>query len=444
MSSIQPPRNILCVVVDRLQAGMVGAYGNTWIQTPGFDRLAAEGFLCERAVIDSPRLQSLYRSYWQGLHAMAPAGVSANETSSWSAALPQRLNEAGVATSLVTDEPWLVEHLTAAGFVERELVATESVSNPAGDIEETQLARLFAVASARLAQLPQPFCLWLHAGSIGRLWDAPLELRNRYADEDDPPPSESVEVPCRWLPVNFDPDELLTIVQAYAAQVALLDVCLAGLLDALAESSAAPNTLVAVLSARGFPLGEHGRLGPADEALYSETTQIPWLLRLPDGLGACERTQALVQPADLQATLAEWCGLETGTGLPLHPAQGRSLLPLLTGANDGAAYPRDRACISAGPNEQAIITPAWFLRAHRSDGTADATGQDRSGPDQSGTQIELYAKPEDRFEVNEVSNRAVDVVSDLVAALAQFEQACQSAEAIELAPLSPALAVGID
>ena len=233
-------------------------------------------------VIDSPRLELLYRSYWQGLHAMAPAGVSANETSSWSVALPQRLNRAGVATSLVTDERWLAEHPAAAGFVQRELVETESVTNPAENIETTQLARLFAVASAGLAQLPQPFCLWVHAGSMGRLWDAPLELRNRYADEGDPPPSESVEVPCRPLPENFDPDELLTIVQAYAAQASLLDACLAGLLDALAESSAAPNTLVAVLSAQGISTGRArpASARPLMRPSIARTTQLPWLLRL--------------------------------------------------------------------------------------------------------------------------------------------------------------------
>src|SRR5258708_6495236 len=29
-----PSKNILCIVIDRLHVGFVGAYGNTWISTP--------------------------------------------------------------------------------------------------------------------------------------------------------------------------------------------------------------------------------------------------------------------------------------------------------------------------------------------------------------------------------------------------------------------------
>jgi arylsulfatase A-like enzyme len=36
--------NAICLVVDRLHTGFLGAYGNTWIETPVFDRLAAESF----------------------------------------------------------------------------------------------------------------------------------------------------------------------------------------------------------------------------------------------------------------------------------------------------------------------------------------------------------------------------------------------------------------
>ena len=56
--------------------GILAAYGNTWINTPAIDRLAAESFVLDRAVIDSPQLEIIYRSLWQGLHAMVPAAAS--------------------------------------------------------------------------------------------------------------------------------------------------------------------------------------------------------------------------------------------------------------------------------------------------------------------------------------------------------------------------------
>ncbi len=173
--------------------------------------------------------------------------------------------------------------------------------------------------------MTSPFVLWLHVGSLGRTWDAPLDFRNQYADEDDPPLPETAAMPNLFLPPDADPDLLLGYTHSYAGQVSLLDTCVGSLLDSLAASPAAENTLVALLSARGFPLGEHGRVGPCDDALYGELTQIPWLLRFPDGAAACERTQALVQPADLYATLSQWCGLPTAAP---SIAAGRSLLPL--------------------------------------------------------------------------------------------------------------------
>ena len=32
--------NVICLVIDGLQAGYLGCYGNSWLPTPGFDQLA--------------------------------------------------------------------------------------------------------------------------------------------------------------------------------------------------------------------------------------------------------------------------------------------------------------------------------------------------------------------------------------------------------------------
>ncbi len=75
-----------------------------------------------------------------------------------------------------------------------------------------------------------------------------------------------------------------------------------------------------MLSARSFPLGEHGRVGQCDEALYNELVQAPLVLRLPDGSGALGRSQALVQPANLAATLLDLWGV-----LPNDPSAAEAV-----------------------------------------------------------------------------------------------------------------------
>ncbi len=126
---------------------------------------------------------------------------------------------------------------------------------------------------------------------MGGPWDAPLAMRNRFAEEDDPQPPTLVTVPDYWLADNADPDEALGIRHAYAGQVSLLDLCLGAFCDQLDESPLAARTQLSVVSARGFPLGLHQRIGPSDEALYNETVQLAWMMRFPDGLGRAGRSQ---------------------------------------------------------------------------------------------------------------------------------------------------------
>ena len=65
-------QNAICLLVDRLHAGYLGCYGNSWIQTPGFNRLAAESFVCDQALADSPSLEQLYRGFWWAAHPLEP------------------------------------------------------------------------------------------------------------------------------------------------------------------------------------------------------------------------------------------------------------------------------------------------------------------------------------------------------------------------------------
>lgn len=419
-------QNVVVVSVDRLNRAMLGAYGNSWIQTPNFDSLAAEGFLFDRAVIDSPQLERFYRSCWQGWHALAQQ----TDASRFQPALARQLAEAKYSTALVSDESWLIEHPAAGSFSRRELIAAPSEPDDfhlAEAVEETHWARFFATAIDAINSASEPFFLWLHTGLLGQLWDAPLELRERYRDEDDPRPVDMTEPPDRSLPEDSDPDELLAIVHAYAGQISLLDMCLGQLLEALAASPDSARTMLIFVSPRGFPLGEHGRVGPCDEPLYAELTNVPMAVRLPDGRGASERTQALVQPADLHATILDWCGLPADSpAAAASPAFGKSLLPIVAGASDSI---RDRACTIGLHEERAIATPAWSMRL------ADA-GKPGS--------VELYAKPDDWFEVNEVGDRCGDVPQQMEQAFREFDATSRTTGPAGLPALPEELVSGIE
>jgi len=399
--------NAICLVVDRLHAGYLGAYGNSWIATPAIDCLAAEGFVFDQCLIDSPQLEILCRSLWLGSHALAPPQPSPEQGH-----LARRLAAAGVAATLITDEAEIAAHPLADGFeTVLRIPAAEGVA-AAETADQTHLAWCFAHLIDWLESAPATFCVWCHLKGLGAPWDAPLDFRRQYMEEGDPEPPSAAAVPSRMLPSDYDPDELLGFSQAYAGQVTLLDTCVGALMEFLQTTPLGPETVVVLLSPRGFPLGEHGRLGPCDEALYNELVHVPLVLRFPDGLGAAGRSHALVQPEDLFATLLDLWGVPPD-GLP---PTTRSLMPLVREEAEGL---RDRLGIAGLGAERAIVTPVWYLRMAGAE--------------------ELFVRPDDRWQVNNVFDRCAEVVELLRQAYWHFEQAVQSCQLSQIPRLHEAL-----
>lgn len=398
--------NAICLVIDRLHAGYLGAYGNGWIETPAFDRLAAESFLFDQMLIDTPQLQPLYRSYWQGSHALAGADDRLT--------LPAALRASGVHTALLSDEDAVYRHPLATDF--NEIIAFEPPRQaqvaPEGAAEQTHLARCFAQIIEWMQSAPRPYLLWCHLAALGLTWDAPLEFRQLYSEPDGPEPRPSADVPDLLLPEDGNPDEAVAFAQAYAGQVSLLDACLGGLCKILR----AQETLLVVTSSRGFPLAEHRRFGPCDEAIYGELVHVPLVVRFPDGLGASARSQALVEPADLMPTLLDYWQIAN-----TPPASAASLLPIIRG--DAVAL-RDRLVVAGRGTERGLRTPAWYLRAVEDP--------------------ELYVKPDDHWEANNVAIRCQEVVQCLQDTLLQTEQALRTGRTSDLPPLTDVLVEGLE
>jgi len=394
--------NVVCLIIDRLHVGQLGCYGNAWIATPGFDRLAADGFLFDQALAESPELADFYAALISGVAARAQ-----NEETAAQASLIERLAAAGVASTLISDDPTIADLPSSAGLADVIQVPCEGATDTAATLEETQLARYFAVAIEWLQSAKEPFCLFAHCGSLGATWDAPYEYRERYADEDEPAPPEGAAVPALTLDEDYDPDELLGICQAYAGQVSALDTCVAALVAQLEQAPCGQRTLLVVMSPRGFPLGEHRRIGDVPMPPHAELSHVPLIVHFPDQTGASDRSPALVQPRDLAPTLLEWFGLPGAQGSSQEsPATiGRSLLPIARGEQDAF---RDRTLVACG-NWRAIRTPAWFLCVDSAGETSNASG--------NAVNAQLFTKPDDRWELNDVADRCQNVVELLSAHL---------------------------
>lgn len=145
-----------------------------------------------------------------------------------------------------------------------------------------------------------------------------------------------------WNVLNIGPNYWREMVRAYLACVSFVDAQAGKVLDALAASPYADNTVVVFWSDHGQHLGEkrHWR----KQALWEESTRVPLSIRLPDSAHAgkaCDRPVSLI---DIYPSLIELCDLP-----PVEGLEGTSLTAQL----DDPAAPR---------NQPAITT--WYYKNH--------------------------------------------------------------------------------
>jgi arylsulfatase A-like enzyme len=362
-----PLRNIVVVVVDRLGPGWLGPYGNAWIPTPTLNRLAAQSLLCEFAISDSCELAQVYRSYFSGVPAWRTIASS-------HAPLAQLARDAGYQTALITDAEEVARHPLASAFEQADLLTWQRIAATVQQVSQTRLGDVFTTAAEAISKATEPTFLWIHAAGPNAAWDAPRELRERMTAEDDPPPQEFVEPPSLLLEKNYDPDSLLGFVQAYAAELVACDENLGTLLTTLESVFDPSRTLLVFTSPRGYALGEHMRVGVAGDSLRGELLHVPLLIRSPDAASKLTRHGGLHQPIDLYALIRA----------------------TMQSDRTSDVTDVDHAFVaSSAPGELSLRTTHWFYR------------RSRGGDDEV---QELYAKPDDRWEVNEVSQRAAEVV----------------------------------
>ena len=396
-------RLALVIVVDGLRAASLGTYGNTSFPTPQLDVLASRSLVVEWLLADSPTLEGFYRSVW-------------NSHSSEANYLPRLMQQAGVRQRLMTDSPAIGEQFDIGVF--DEVVSVEQGQYLAAEeVEETHAARFFAQAIEQLAlwqkdaaEQQRSGLLWIHFSGLCGPWDAPLELRSDLLDDEDPLPPDFV-IPPDSLETD-DLDELLGYRVAYAAQIAVLDACLAGFVEAFHALPTDAMNLIVLTTSRGYSLGEHGCVGPSCAGLYSEQMHLPLLLMSKETNVPLPRVTGFAQPADLGATLREWFA-DNSSGSKSH---GISLMPILSGEPGRL---RDVAFATGLNGEQTIRTPAWQL--HQRD------------------TVELYAKPDDQWEANDIASRCPDIVQGLSELLAQCLQANKEGDSLPEVQLSEEL-----
>lgn len=267
-------------------------------------------------------------------------------------------------------------------------------------LESPTRARIDAVigfAAAALTawrRVPDGGVLWIDGPDLALPWSLPRDLLESYCE----PPEEPWPDPPLGVWPKVDIADLLRLHNTFGAVVTYFDAQLDALLK---DMDAAADVLVCVTARCGLPLGEHGLVGTGRAWLHEELVHVPLAMRFPGCRDAGRRIAALTQPADLPPALAQLTA-----GQAPNPAVGWGLLPLLNDAAE-TIRPHVRSALTVGASaELALRTPDWALLVP----TKVPAGDPPRGP-------QLYVKPDDRWEVNDVRQQHLELAEELEATL---------------------------
>jgi arylsulfatase A-like enzyme len=338
------------------------------------------------------------------------------------------LSEAAVPTVLIHDDsqPAVAEFLPGWQEVHRV---------PAEAGEGTPLERSLDATAEALEKLAgrERWLVWLSLATPLPPWHVPPQFRDRYfvsesaakevddddEDEDQEDEAEgdeeidSEEPPLEPLPDPvlgpIDPEDdglFLRVRYSSAGAVAYLDAGLELLINHLREEKQLDDLTLIVTADHGLLLGEHGVVGNVRPWLHEELVHIPLIIRLPRKDRGGRRLSALTQCTDLMPTLLELFGV------PLPQVHGQSLLPLLRGEVEEVRPYAVMGQSQGDGLEWALRTLDWAYLLPLRTFSGDPPRKEQ-----------LFVKPDDRWEVNDVRQHHLELAEHVEQVLRAFSEA---------------------
>jgi len=419
------PPNILLLCTDQQRYDVLGAYGNTHIQTPAIDGLAAAGVRFDRcyspSTVCAPARASLLTGLYPHAHGLWANGVTVRDRQPL---IGRQLADAGYDCGLAgklhigacfggRDEKrhddgyrffsWAHDpsHGSPNNAYHQWLAAVHprlwAAADGAGDNMPTEAHYSHWVAEEAIRFLradrpaDQPFYFVANFYDPHHPFVAPPEYVERFRGKvpppirpsrpaDDKPPIQaetSKESYAGHAPgfLSYTSEEIQEIIANYYAMVALIDDEVSRILGELDRLGLAEDTLVVFTSDHGEMLGDHGQLlkGPL---FYEGAVRVPMILRWPGRLPVGSVRPELVELHDLYATFL------AAAGLPA-PAHNNSvdLLPVARGESAGRGWAlseyRDSGHPLSPPVHATMLRTAQYkLVVHHG---APSTSRDRTG-----------------------------------------------------------------
>ncbi len=424
--------NVLFIVVDDLNPSL-GCYGNSVVQSPNIDRLAARGVRFDRAYCQYPLCNPSRASFLSGRRPET-TGIYVLTTSARTALpeavmLPQFFRQHGYYTagagkvfhSVKMSDPksWnfyedgegndpgeqgAIKSRYGGGDGRPVWHVLEGDGSQMRDgVNATTIAKLIAEKSAA----KKSFFLAAGFHKPHLPWTAPKHFFDLYDEKTLAPPTEPAmrDIPPIAMQTELSgfaqPASRAAAIRGYYACISYTDSRIGLLLDELDRLDLWKTTIVVLLGDNGFHLGDHGGLW-AKLSAFDQSTRVP-LIFAGAGVPAGRVATAPAQLLDIYPTLLDL----TGHAIPAE-LEGRSLVPLMRGSPEktprlahSMVFHYDAAGRRDVPS-RTIVAAQWRFTAWDGD----------TGP------RELYWRPNDPAEFH---NRATDPA--LAATAREAEQA---------------------
>jgi len=387
----------IVVCCDRIPTRLLGCYGAEWVETPQLERLASRGAvfdalyaeaLVEGAFADEfvARLAEASGAPRIGLisdRAMRRGSASAGRHWKSVAARDEPSVDDVPLDRVLSDPQRRVPPVSHAEFKRwtarwRRQLARDDANEPTPDSCES----LFAHGAAWWDEHAHHdnAVLWLDVALAEADWIPPRHWRDRRQEEEaplsllDPAPGRVGEL--------YLPEDAERVALGWADRLGYFDALLGAFVQSI-EDSTDEAPLVIFTAEQGEPVGEHGAIGPFAGAGYEERLQLP-LVAVHPAIEKTARRSALMSRGDAAGRLAAAIGAAKVEFLLQRPSAER-----------------------------------WGLVSH-SDGATTLTTHEWRLIEFDKDRVELYSRPEDRGDMNDLSQRTPGVVDRLQETLANL------------------------
>jgi arylsulfatase A-like enzyme len=360
--------NILFIMTDQQQAGMMSCEGNKWLKTPALDRLAASGIRFERAFASNPVCVPSRFSLQTGLMPSA-IGMGRNEDSPQAAvtetmvqqSLGRLFQNAGYETVYggKVHLPSKMKGLANLGYRNLTSNMRQGLADACVEFLKGRHEKPFLLFASFIN--PHDIC-YMAINDFNRVnGQSPIDNIdsrtcegvlakarksgdiNAFVEKNCPPLPANHAVPdgepqCitlnylnarpfrAYIRKNWTANQWRLHRWAYRRLTEIVDDEIGTVLDALHQAGLQDNTLVIFTS-------DHGDMDSAHKmehksVLYEEAVRIPFIMSYKDKIpaGVIDDTHLVSNGLDLLPTLCDYAGIK-----PPEELSGRSLRPLAEG-----------------------------------------------------------------------------------------------------------------